>query len=70
MTDNESELVYNHLERGDIVKVFIDDDWKVIIDIEEDARKGWVCHLDDDTKINMENIDSTHIYVIQEETLE
>lgn len=53
----ESYYKWEHVMSG---QIFIDSIWQDIIDIEEDAHRGWICETSEET-IELSNIEVNHI---------
>lgn len=60
MTYEECENVYNKWEHLLSGQIFIDGIWEDILDVEEDAHRGWVCKTSK-TIIDLLSIEVCHI---------
>ena len=49
MTYKECNNAYNKWERLQSGQIFINHVWETIIDIEEDAHRGWICKTSKET---------------------
>ncbi len=60
MTYKECDNAYNKWERLMSGQIFIDNIWEDIIDIEEDAHRGWICKTSKEI-IELSDIEVCHI---------
>ena len=62
MTYEECTNIYYNWQRHISGQIFIDGIWLNIIDIEEDAHRGWLCQTEKGT-IELSSIEICHIQI-------
>jgi hypothetical protein len=68
MKNNECENLFHTLQTGMIIEIFYDNMWSPIIDIEEDAHRGWICETEEGETIELLHVEVATINFINNYT--